>query len=131
MLKKDIEDFSSEVKKIQTDIIRKVSNIGQTLKFGLEAGLDQLENSDDEFPVVQKNIEEAIERTISRTNEFQALVNELASTFKGKSNELMADLINGTSFLTINQNVIDLRIKLVRAKAIERSKSWRRETIRL
>lgn len=126
VLNRDMAGFTKSINKLQAELIRKASNIGQTLKFGLEAGIDQVKSSDEELDVILKNLDDAMERTIGRSTEFRELSNKLEETFIDESRTLAGDLISGTSFLTINQNVIDLRIKLVRAKALERSRTWRK-----
>jgi hypothetical protein len=95
--------------------------------FALETALSNTENPDSDESESLKIAVEGIERAKRKANQIDQNINTL---YKDKYEDILNSILEFTANLknyTDNENVIELRVRIVKSKAIEHSKSIRRE----
>lgn len=130
-----INPFSNSLLKLKTELSSKLQATESSLNdlIGIvDYNLDTATNSiDSQLPIgeVKSIAKEGLERACSKTSDIikklEEVTNIIDNQLKSELNKLNIELVK----LTENENITNLRLKLAKAKAIEKTQAYRKELL--
>lgn len=130
----DFNEASQEVKKEIFSRISKVQNgiydVEQISDFSLESAL-AFDKQDDLKEKGPKGIAgKGLDRTIEKLNSLEESITEIKDQFEEEFDNAVKKLIENLLELTETEKVLNLKLRIVKAKALERAKEARQELIK-
>lgn len=127
--------FSSAVKLLKTQVIKQLQHVEDSLNelIGIvDYNIDMAINSAQEIQTEDSNYEialEGLERTLAKSNEISEQLYEIEELISSKLKEGIDSLNKGLLKLTVNENISDLRLRLAKAKAVEKTENYKEKIL--
>jgi hypothetical protein len=134
-----LPEFLRDIQKLKTSVVEQVDNvqkellnIGQIADFNLESAIASIE-----FPEEEKQTEsnpgaiasEGLQRAISKTDELKSALLGIKESVTNSASQSVASCNEKTLELTKTDNIFEIRLRIAKAKAIEKSVEYRKKTV--
>ena len=112
------------------DIQQGISNIEHVVAFNLSSIIESIEREDCALSDIPKLVEEGLDRAQNKLDELIEAINAIEKEVKDSLQQIVKEFIDSNSKLTVNENAFNLRLIVIKAKAIKRSEEVGIEFIR-
>lgn len=128
--------FSEKNKKLKGSVVRQLEQLQLTLKeltgivdYNLESAISSLDDQEKKESIRSIALE-GIDRTKNKVVEVEKELEKLRELINTELKSSIDEMSKRLIELTINENILNLRIQLAKARAIEKSKHYRRNLIK-
>lgn len=129
--------FSEKNKKLKGSVVRQLEQLQLNLKelsgivdYNLESAISSLEDKEKKESIREIALE-GIDRTKNKVIEIEKELEKLRELINTELKRSIDEMSKQLIELTVNENILDLRMQLAKAKAIEKSKYYRKNVIKL
>jgi hypothetical protein len=135
-----LPDFIKQVQKLKStvveqidDVQKKLGDIDEIADFNLESALAAINSEQDSL--ANENAPEQValkglKRSISKTEEIKSQLVDIHKSIINSFSEVIGDYNNRLLKLTNSDNIIEIRLRIAKAKAIEKTRLFRTNVIR-
>ena len=127
--------FSSAARDLKTEVIKKLEGIEFSLNeligivdYNLDAAINSVKEEQSEENIQELTME-GIERTQAKSDGISEQLNEIELLITKNLKTAVDTLNSGLLKLTINENITDLRLRLAKAKAVEKTEDYKRKLL--
>lgn len=121
-------DLKSKVIKGFEEVQVNLRDLSGISEYNLEAALSSIEDKE-QIENVKKICLEGLNRAISKTHDIKAALKKIDSTISESLKSSITDFNKQVISLTENENITQIRIKIAKAKAVEKTKAYKKQII--
>lgn len=127
--------FSAAARELKTEVIKQLENVELSLNeligivdYNLDAAINSVKEQQSEENIHELAIE-GLERTQAKSDDISEKLNEIESLITKNLKAAVDTLNSGLLKLTVNENITDLRLRLAKAKAVEKTEDYKKKIL--
>ena len=112
------------------DLKDKIKNIENVVAFNLSSLAESIQRGECDSSEIGQLVDESLDRAKNKLEEIISILSEDETGITDNLNQIVNNFVNDSDKLTINENAFNLRIILMKAKALKRSEEVKEEFLR-